>query len=130
MMLEVLVAASIITVSILAAMAVAQKSVYVSRQAMHSAQAAFLLEEGAENARIARDNAWSNIATLNTSEQIGIFERTVVAGSVNRDNASKDIGSAGADDPKTKLITVTVTWPEGGVTVTKTMQFYLMDIFS
>src|SRR3989339_357200 len=101
MVIEVLVASSIITVSILAAMAVAQKSVYVSRQAFHVSQAAFLLEEGAENAR------------------------------VNRDNATKDIvTSGGTSDAGTKLITVTVSWKEGGTTVTKTLQFYLTDVFS
>ncbi|MFA5777960.1 MAG: hypothetical protein WC870_00490 [Candidatus Paceibacterota bacterium] len=130
MIVEVLMAVSIMTVSILVAMAVAQKSVYVSRQAFHATQAAFLLEEGAENARIARDNAWNNAATLNSSEQIGIFTRAIVASSVNRDNTTKDISVIGTDDPGTKLIVVTVSWPEGGVTITKTLQFYIMNIFS
>ncbi|KKR62806.1 hypothetical protein A2643_00560 [Candidatus Nomurabacteria bacterium RIFCSPHIGHO2_01_FULL_39_220] len=131
MVIEVLIASSIITVSILAAMAVAQKSVYVSRQAFHVSQAAFLLEEGAENARIARDNAWSNVTALNSSETVGIFTRTAVASSVNRDNATKDIvTSGGTSDAGTKLITVTVSWKEGGTTVTKTLQFYLTDVFS
>lgn len=130
MIVEVLVAAAIITVSILAAMAVAQKSVYVSRQAFHTTQASFLLEEGSENTRIARDNAWNNVIALNSSEQIGVFTRTVIASSVNRDNTTKDIASTGTNDPGTKLITVTVSWPEGGVTVTKTLQFYITDIFS
>lgn len=130
MVVEVLIATSIITVSILAATAVAQKSIHVSRQAFHTTQATFLLEEGAENARIERDNAWDNITTLNSSEQIGIFTRTVVASSVNRDDFSKDIVSAGGTlDPRTKLITVTVFWQEGGQTINKSLQFYLSDIF-
>ena len=131
MVIEVLIATSIIAVSILATTAVAQKSIFVSRQAFHSTQVAFLLEEGAENARIARDNAWSNVDSLNSLEQIGIFTRTVVASDVNRDNTTKDIvGSGGTLDSGTKLITVTVSWGEGGTTVTKTLQFYIMDIFS
>ena len=129
MVVEVLIAVSIITVSVLAAMAVAQKSVYVSRQAFHTTQAAFLLEGGAENARIARDNAWSNVATINTSEQIGIFSQTVVASDVTRDATTGDIGP-GNPDSGTKLITVTVSWPEGGNTIVKTLQFYISDIFS
>lgn len=128
MMVEILVAVSIIAVSIIAAMTVAQKATQVARQALHTAQAAFLLEEGAENARIARDNAWSNMALLNSSEQIGIFTRTVIAASVNR-NGSSDISASGTDDPNTKLITVTVSWPEGGETITKTLQLYIMNIF-
>ena len=63
-MVEVLVAISIIAVSILAATMVAQKSIYVSRQAFHATQTAFLLEEGAETVRILRDNAWANISSL------------------------------------------------------------------
>lgn len=131
MVVEVLIAASIITVSILSATMVAQKSIYVSRQAFHNTQVAFLLEEGAENVRIARDNAWSNITTLNSSEQIGIFTRTAVASSVNRDDTTKDIvNSGGTLDPGTKLITVTVYWFDGGQTITKSLQFFISDIFS
>jgi len=131
MAVEILVAASIITISVLAATAVAQKSIYVSRQAFHATQAAFLLEEGAENARITRDNAWANVTGLNSSEQIGIFTRTVVASNVNRDNTTKDIvENGGTLDNGTKLITVNVSWVEGGVIVAKTLKFYITNIFS
>ncbi len=152
MMVEVLVAASIITASVLAAMAVAQKSIYVSSQAFRQTQASFLLEEGAEAVRIARDNAWSNISSLTagttyypkfssgtwvlsstTSSDgvIGIFTRSISITAVNRDNTTKDIvTSGGALDSRTKLVTVTVSWLQGGVTVTKTLQFYIIDVFS
>ncbi len=156
MVVEVLIAASIITVSILAAMAVAQKSVYVSRQAFHTTQATFLLEEGAEAVRVLRDNAWSDISSLiiatnyyptfsggtwtlsTTANTVGIFTRTVVLADVNRDTSvdpntstSKDIvSSGGALDSGTKLITVTVSWTEGGATITKNLKFYIIDIFS
>ncbi|MEK7081265.1 MAG: hypothetical protein AAB902_02670 [Patescibacteria group bacterium] len=148
MVIEVLIAVSIITVSILAAMAVSQKSVYVSRQAFHTTQAAFLLEEGAEAVRILRDNAWTNISSLTpntnyyptfsgntwvlspTANIVSIFTRTVSIANVNRDNATKDISITGTDDPGTKLVTVTASWPEGAVTVTKILRFYIMDIFS
>ena len=148
MLVEILVAISIISVSILAATAVSQKSVYVSRQAFHSAQAAFLLEEGAEATRVFRDNAWSNISVLtvgtnyyptfsggtwtlsSTPNTVGIFTRTVVIANVNRDDTTKDISVSGTNDSQTKLVTVTVSWNEGGVTITKTLPFYIMDIFS
>jgi len=93
---EMLIAISIVTVSVLAAMSVAQKSILVSRQALHAEQANFLLEEGAESVYILRDNAWSNISALSTTTTyypvfsggtwtlsstpattIGIFTRTV-----------------------------------------------------
>lgn len=147
MIVEVLVAVSIITVSILAAMAVAQKSIYVSRQAVHATQAAFLLEEGAEAVRILRDNSWSNISSLipatsyypffsggtwtlsPTANTVGIFTRTVSVALVNRDNSTQDISALGTDDPGTKLVTVTVSWMEGGNVITKTLEFYIMDFF-
>ena len=141
-------AISIIVISIIAAMTVAQKSIYVSRQALHSTQAGFLLEEGAEAVRIFRDNAWANISGLTagtsyyptfagntwslsaTSNTVGIFTRIVTVSGVNRDNTTQDIASIGTNDPGTKLITVTVSWPEGGTTISKTLQFYITDIFS
>ena len=147
-MVEIVVAVAIITVSILAAMAVTQKSLSVSRRSFHSTQAAFLLEEGGEAVRILRDNNWSNISSLSvganyyptfsggtwilsaTPNTVGIFTRAISVASVNRDNATKDISSSGADDPGTKLATVSISWLEGGVTITKTLQFYIMDIFS
>jgi Tfp pilus assembly protein PilV len=148
MMVEILVTISIVVASILAAMNVTQKSVSVARQALHTTQAAFLLEEGAEAVRIGRDNAWSNISGLTvgsnyyptfsggtwilslTPNSVGIFTRTVSVANVNRDNATKDISANGTDDPGTKLVTVTVSWYEGSISVTKTLSFYIMDIFS
>jgi Tfp pilus assembly protein PilV len=148
MIVELLVAVSIVTVSILAAMAVSQKSIYVSRQAFHTTQAAFLLEEGAEATRIVRDNGWANISGLavstnyyptfsggtwtlsTTANTIGIFTRTVSLAAVNRDATTQDIASAGTNDPGTRLVTVTVSWAEGGTTITKTLQFYISNLFS
>ncbi len=148
MTVEVLVAVSIITVSVLAATAVAQKAISVSRQALHFSQANFLLEEGAEATRIVRDNGWSGISSLTagtnyyptftggtwtlsaSSNTVGIFTRTVVITAVNRDNSTKDIASVGTNDAGTKLVTVTVSWVEGTTTVTKTLAFYISDIFS
>jgi Tfp pilus assembly protein PilV len=148
MVVEILVAVSIVAVSMLAAMAVSQKSVFVSRQSFHQTQASFLLEEGAEIVRIVRDNAWTNISSLTmgtnyyanfamgtwtlnqTPNQNGIFTRTISFSNVNRDNTTKDISVSGTNDPGTKLVTVTVSWVEGGTTVTKTLQFYIIDIFS
>ncbi|MEI7809931.1 MAG: hypothetical protein WCI41_00015 [bacterium] len=148
MMVEILVAASIMTVIILAVMSVAQKTISVSRVSVESTQASFLLEEGAEVARTIRDNGWSNVLALNTSttyyptftggvwtlsstpNTIGIFTRTVNISNVNRDNTTADISVTGTNDTGTKLITVTVTWVDGGQTITRTLPFYISDIFS
>ena len=147
-MVEVLIAASIIAVSVVAAMGVAQKSITVSRQAIHAAQAAFLLEEGAEAVRIFRDGAWTNISGLSTGTDyyptfssntwslsatpstVGIFTRKVTLAAVNRSDATGDISSSGSNDVGTRLVTVTVSWNEDGRIITKTLSFYIMDIFS
>jgi Tfp pilus assembly protein PilV len=148
MMVEILIAVSVIVVSVLAFMAVAEKSIIISRQSLHSAQAGFLLEEGAEAVRILRDNGWANISSLTpstnyyptftggtwtlslTPNSVGIFTRTVSIASVNRDNSTSDISSVGTDDPQTKLITITTSWSEGSTVVNKTLSFYISDIFS
>ena len=149
MMVEILVAASIITVSVLAVMGVAQKSITLSRQSLHASQASFLLEEGAEAIRTLRDDAWSNVSSLSvgtnyyplftaatsqwtlstTLNTVGIFTRTVSVANVKRDNTTSDISSVGTDDPGTKLFTVNVTWQEGGTTITKTLSFYITNLF-
>jgi type II secretory pathway pseudopilin PulG len=148
MIVEILIAISIITVVILAMMVVAQKSIYVSRQAVDATEATFLLEEGAEAVRILRDNNWTNISGLtasanyyplfaggtwtlsSTPNTVDIFTRKVSVAAVLRDNATKDVSVSGTNDPGTKLVTVTVSWVEGGTTVTKTLSFYILDIFS
>ena len=147
-MIEMLIAVSIISVSILVMMTVSQKSVYLARQAFHATQASFLLEEGAEATRIVRDSGWSNISSLTaginyyptfsggtwvlsqTANTVGIFTRTITLTNVNRDNTTKDISSTGTNDAGARLVTITVSWVEGGATITKTLPFYLMDIFS
>jgi len=148
MMVEVVVATSIILISVLASMSVVQKSIVVSRQSLHTTQAAFLLEEGAEAVRINRDNSWTDISNLTNGTSyyptfssgswvlfaspttIGIFTRTVTIQNVNRNVSTGDIASSGTNDPGTKLVTVNVSWKEGANTITKTLSFYIADIFS
>jgi Tfp pilus assembly protein PilV len=155
MMVEIVIATSIIGVFTLICLNVAQKSISVSRQAYHSAQAAFLLEEGAESVKIFRDNnTWSNFSTFfdrsytyclsdtvsswttalpttSPCTKVGNFTRTINIENVNRDVSSGDIvTSGGTNDTGTKLIIVNVTWVEGGNTITKTLKFYINNIFS
>ncbi len=147
MMVEVVVAIAIITTSIFACMAVSNRAISVSKQALHMTQANFLLEEGAEAVRIIRDTNWTNISSLNTatsyyptysagawtlpttSSQVGIFTRKINIAAVNRVAGTDDISGSGTDDPGTKLITVTVSWVEGGQTMSKYLKFYILNIF-
>lgn len=147
MLVEVIVAFSIMTISVIAAMQVAQKNISIAKQALRTTQAMYLLEEGAEAVRIVRDNAWTNISGLTngtvyyptftggtwtlstTPNTIGEFTRTVTIASVKRDNTTQDISSTGTDDPGTKLVTITVTWIEGSTSLSKNIQFYISQIF-
>jgi Tfp pilus assembly protein PilV len=147
MMVEILIVSAIVVALFLAALAVAQKSIFLARQSLHQSQAALLLEEGAESVRIVRDNAWSGIANLTldsdyyptfsggtwtlsaSSSQVGIFTRKVVISSAYRDS-NQNLVSSGTLDSQTRLVTVTVSWSEGSQNFTKTVQFYLSDIFS
>jgi Tfp pilus assembly protein PilV len=148
MMVEIIIVASIVVVFVLGAMAVAQKSISLSRQSLHVSQANFLLDEGAESVRIVRDNAWSNITSLtsganyyptfsggtwtlsSTSNTVGNFTRKVMVENVNRNNSTQDIAASGTNDPNTKLVTVTVTWTEGATSMARTISFYITNIFS
>jgi Tfp pilus assembly protein PilV len=146
LLVEVLIVSAIMTVAALAIIAVAQKSIYVARESLHITQANFLLEEGAEAVRVLRDSGWSNISALNAGTDyyptysgtwtlsaspntVGNFTRKVTLTSVNRDATTQDIAISGANDTGSRLVTVTVSWTEGGATVTKTLSYYLMNIF-
>ena len=149
MMIEVIIASSIMVIVTIATMAVVQKGITISHQSLHATQASFLLEEGGEAVRIFRDSAWSNISNLSigatyyptfngnawtlstTSNKVDSFTRIVTIGSVNRDATTGDIvSSGGVLDTGTKLIIVNVSWVENGVTLSKTLKFYISNIFS
>ena len=146
-----LVAVAIITISILSAVLVARKAVLIANQTLHTTQATFLLEEGAEAVRSIRDNNWSSIAGLTpgtvyylsfssssgwslstTSNTVGLFTRKVVLANVSRDASTGNISPTGTntDSNNTKLVTITVSWVESGSTVTKTLQLYITNIFN
>ena len=155
MMVEIVIAISVISVFSLIALNVAQKSIVVSNRSVHTTQAAYLLEEGVESVRIFRDNnTWTNFLNLFNSSytyclpeevaswtsslsttlpcsKIGIFTRTINVEDVNRDTSSGDIVSSGGSfDNGTKLFTITVSWQEGGNTLNKVLKFYINDLFS
>lgn len=80
-------------------------------------------------------SSWTtSLPYMSFGNLVGIFTRTVRADPVSRDNITNDIVANGASnssvDSGTKLMTITVSWPEGEITVTKTLKFYIMDIFS
>jgi len=157
--IEVIVATTIISVTVFALVITAQKGVELSTRALKQSQANVLLEEGAEAVKSIRDNNWTtisnlsldtdyylyfdntnNIWTLNTSNTPpsgfipaypidSIFNRKVVVSSVYRDT-SDDISSSGTIDSKTKKVTVSVSWVDSKGSITKDLVFYIADIFN
>ena len=148
-LVEILVAAAIISVSLVFIIQIAGLSTVFSRQSVNIYAAADYLEEGAEAVRTIRDNGWSNISSLSASttyylnfntlsnswslsttpSTLGSFTRTVTFAPVSRDS-NYDIASSGTPDSNTDLVTVTVTRTESTGVMTKTLSFYLSNIFS
>ncbi|HAE36978.1 MAG: hypothetical protein UR85_C0009G0014 [Candidatus Nomurabacteria bacterium GW2011_GWF2_35_66] len=159
--IEILIACSIITVSMFALMQTAQKGLTLSYQALKKSQVNLLLEEGAEAVKSIRDNNWATIdglsldtpyylffntttkswilddtSTTSLSGHIptypidGVFIRTVNISSVGRDVDDDILVSGGTIDIRTKLVTISVSWPIPGSTSSKSLSFYISDIFN
>jgi type II secretory pathway pseudopilin PulG len=147
-LVEVIVSATIVTL-ILSGLIAAYNLYFKTALAnLRHVQAVFLAEEGAEALRFLRDASWSNLSSLtvnntyyvifqNGNWQIttnnifvdGIFERKFVLNNVNRDGTD-DIVPTGTLDPNTKKVTVSISWGKGVATTTKSLEFYLTNIFS
>lgn len=157
--IEVIIATTIISITIFALMSTAQKGIELSNQALRQSQANTLLEEGVEALKSIRDVDWDIISNLtletdyylffNTTTNTwvldlssvvpvgsipvypidSIFTRKIVIFPVNRDS-NDDITEIGTLDIRTKKIEVTVSWVNSSGTKSKTLSFYLIDIFS
>ena len=147
--IEIVIATSIISIAFLAMMSTSNVSLKFSGKSALRLKADFLLEEGVEVVKIIRDNGWqANIASLTMGTNYflefngttwlasannflidDVFERKFIVDNVYRD-INDDIFSSGVLDPNTKKITAYVSWPEDGSTVTKSISFYISDIFN
>jgi len=158
--IEVIIASSIISISTFALMQTAQKGISLSSLALHKSQASLLLEEGAEAIKSIRDNNWADIsnATLGTTYHLffntntnlwildtsttnlsghspaypidSAFGRTVVISSVGRDSNDDIIDSGGVLDSGTKKVIVKVEWTSSDGLKSKSLPFYLSNIFN
>lgn len=145
--LEIVIALALISLSLFAlvnVLAIASRAV---DESIHQDQAAFLLEEGFEAAKIIRDSGWSNISflALNTPYYLvfsggawqftatpqtidGIFQRTVVFGPVFRDE-NDNIAASGTEDVNSRKITIGVSWNERGVARNIEAVSYITNLF-
>ena len=148
-LIEAVAGISIVSVFIFSLMLASQLSQKIVGESVRSAQAFFLLEEGAEAVKILRDTSWSSgisnltIGTnyffsyngttwVSTADNVyidGLFERKFSLNNVYRD-ANDDIAASGTLDSGTKKATVGVSWLGRTGTTTKSVSFYLTDLFS
>jgi type II secretory pathway pseudopilin PulG len=114
-----------------------------SRDIAEQTQALYLAEEALEMVRFIRDDQWSKIGNLtdgttyyldvsptvigttSVPEVIGVFTRSFVVDSVER-NGSDDIVGSGTEDPDSKYVTATVSW--GSPVSTVSLTTILADI--
>ncbi len=159
-LIEVLIACAIITVSMFALMSTAQKGLSLSREALLMSQANTLMEEGAEAVKSIRDNNWTDVSNLNLNTNYylyfntntknwkldtnstsllgyeptypvdGVFSRSIVVSSVERDANDDIVASGGTVDTGTKKITVTVSWTSTSGFKSKNLSFYISNIFN
>jgi len=148
-LIEIVFAAAIVSLSLTGVLSVAQQSLRLSEFSLREAQAAFLLDEGAEAVRGMRDVQWTNISGLSTSTTYylsfqsganagfattttntyldGIFERSVRVAEVYRDGNDR-IASSGTLDTGTRKVRVEVSWQNRGATTTRAVELYLSNI--
>ncbi len=144
---EILIAATIISVTLIALVLATGRAVDLSIESVERVQASFLLEESAESVKLIRDTAWTSISsltigttyylnfsgatwTLTTTPPATIdgYTRTIVFSNVYRDG-SDDIAGAGTLDDGTRLVTSTVSWNSVSGPKTESIQFYVANIF-
>ena len=148
-LIEVLIAVSVLGVLAVVLMSSTNKGIILSNQALNEVQAGFLLDEGAEAVKSLRDTNWTNISgvtdntnyylsfnnTTNlwslsvTPSTIDSFTRTVVFSPVYRD-VNDDIASSGTLDSGTKKVTITTFWSSNGNSISKSIPFYISNIFN
>lgn len=145
---EILIASLVVSIAFIALILVASSTISLSRQTLHQTQVAFLLEEGTEAVKIIRNSGWQNISnksfntdyylsfsggnwSLDTSPvYVDDFLRKVSFFSVQRDAYDDIVQSGGVVDLDTRLVKVQVFWNEGSVLKSKSIDFYISNIFS
>ena len=146
---EILIAASIISVTVVAIVGIASESIVFSRRAVTTYVASTLLEEGVEAVRTMRDTSWNSVASLaagttyypvfsntthmwsldTTPATVNGYTRTVSVAPVSRGATDDIVSSGGTADAGTRLVTVTVSWVDHGSTLTKSIAVYFSNIF-
>jgi Tfp pilus assembly protein PilV len=148
-LVEVLVAVFIFTIILSSLILISNMYLSGATDSLRNTQAAYLAEEGIEGIKVIRDNSWDSILSIplntksylsfstasstwqisNTEENIGVFSRSFIVNSVNRDS-NGDISGSGTNDPNTKKVMVTISWNGKNGAVTKDLITYITNIVS
>lgn len=133
-LLEIIIAVAIITGSLVALAEVSALAVRLTQTALVEHQAIFLVEEGAENARLKRDTDWATLLASAGTETIDNMTRATLIEDVYRRDSDDDIVPASSPDPKTldpdtKKIMVTVSWEGREGTMNTSLSAYLTNLF-
>ncbi|MBU3668441.1 MAG: hypothetical protein FGM57_00570 [Candidatus Taylorbacteria bacterium] len=151
-LVEVLIAAAIMTASVSSIIGAYGGLTALSIKNTAYVQAAMLLEEGAEAVKMMRDSGWSqNIASQANNTALGLawssstgwratssvplvdgfFYRTVTFSAVSRDASTFDIVTSGGNaDSNTRKATISVSWFANGATTTRTIDTYIHNRFN
>lgn len=148
-LIEVIIAVSLISIFTIALVSVTQKSLELSDRALKEGQMSFLLEEGAEAVKTIRDDSWSAIDALSlgveyylyfdtntdkwslstTPNNIDGFTRKIIFSEVYRDG-SDDIAESGTLDDLSKKVDIEVSFSAQGNAISKQLSFYIFDLFN
>lgn len=146
-LIEVVIGASIITVSLVAMVFIFQGVVSLSQSNLRGVQAAFLAEEGLEVMRFFRNESWSNLSDLDIGVDYALifssldgwqideepvlidnlFDRRVRLEAVYRDG-NNQIAPSGTLDSESYKVVTSVAWQNGQATTTKAITSYLTNI--
>jgi hypothetical protein len=146
-MIEIIVGIGIFITVIISVVSAYRFLMRFSGMTSRTVKAHYLLEEGAEVARILRDSGWDMFTSLaldtpyylarkgnsweaTTTTQVieDGFYRTMLLSEVYRD-ASGDIAISGTLDSGMRFVTISVSWLRGTSTTTRSMSLYLANLF-
>ena len=151
-LLEIVIAASIISGTIFSLSYVFLISNKLAAASSNKVRASFLAEEGLEALRVLRDTSWSaniaglsagtnyylsfntvtsawSISTSNPGYIDNLFTSTITIENVQRDANDDIVSSGGTNDPDTKKFNVSVSWLERASAMTVAVSTYLTDMF-
>jgi len=151
-LVEIVIAISIITLVLTSVISTYPVFLQSALATVDQVRGALLLEEGVEAVKTLRDDSWTtNISSLTASTTYYLsfsegdsmweatsspstidtkFTRTFAVYAVNRDNDDDiDTSGGGTVDANTRKLTVWVSWPDEGVTTTRSISTYITNIF-